>query len=587
MIKKIILSAMCFLAAALPASAADGFTVKSIPCPEGEQVFNEDYQKFDSMLARYADDKTPVALSMYYDGYMFATVPEENKDREIETFYSEPVDFADKNDDDYRFYDIERLSRAGVITGDENKNANAESNITRAEAAAMIMRFLGVSQSGKADSGFSDVAEDAWYALPVARAKEYKIIQGDSETTFSPERNVSREELTQMAARAVYSAKLRSEKAAAREDLQLYDEKEAAVMDIDKVSDWAINAYALFGYQSLITHDENDYFGEDGNYIPYEYYEPQKAATRVEAAELLNTIQQSFQIYPSRAAVKFGFDKQMPKIDGSTSTYPFTQAIYYNLFSNGNYHESKPEKHSKSHVSYEKLINKELDAIIASVYPAEDILALAKENNVELELIPIAYDAMIFFTNADNSAKGLTQPQITDIYVDNKYSNWKELGGEDALLYPYARNYDSGSHAQMERHFLKGKDINSTIREETTSVAMSNILTDVMAAQTDNPKGYGLGYSIYYYFKNMDVFYNTSTDLKLLEIDGVYPTDETISNGSYPLSNNTYVVIRKDEKEGSPARRFAEFMLSDVGQQCVEEAGFGAINPPQDENNEQ
>ena len=267
----------------------------------------------------------------------------------------------------------------------------------------------------------------------------------------------------------------------------------------------------------------------------------------------------------------------MPVIDGSTSTYPFTEAIYRNLFSNGYNHPEKPAKHSKSHKTYERLIAGEIDAMIASVYPAEDILALAEENNVELELIPIAYDAMVFFTNKDNPVKGLTTQQITDIYVDNKYSNWKDLGGSDSVLYPYARNYDSGSHAQMERHFLKGKDINDKIRQETTSVSMANVLTDVMGAETEDPKGFGLGYSIYYYFKNMDMFYETDTYLKLLEIDGVAPNDETIADGSYPLSNNTYVVIRKDEPDDSAARKFAEFMLTDLGQQCVEEAGFGPL----------
>ena len=247
------------------------------------------------------------------------------------------------------------------------------------------------------------------------------------------------------------------------------------------------------------------------------------------------------------------------------------------MFFNGYNHKDKPLKHSKSHATYEKLIDGKIDMMIASVYPAEDILALAKEKNVELELIPIAYDAMVFFTNAQNSSSNLTMQQITDIYVDNKYTNWNEIGGEDALLYPYARNYDSGSHAQMERHFLKGKDINDKIRQETTSISMANVLTDVMGAMTENPKGYGLGYSIYYYFNNMDLFYDTKTNLKLLSVDGVLPSDETIANGTYPLSNNTYIVLRKDEPKDSPARKMAEFMLTEAGQQCVADAGFGPL----------
>ena len=129
----------------------------------------------------------------------------------------------------------------------------------------------------------------------------------------------------------------------------------------------------------------------------------------------------------------------------------------------------------------------------------------------------------------------------------------------------------------MEKHFLNGNEIHPEVKKET-SYTMSNVLTDVIAAKTDNPVGYGLGYSIYYYYHNMDMFYDVHNNLKLLAIDGVMPTDETIADGSYPLSNNTYVVLRKDTPKDAPARKMAEFMLTKAGQQCVEMAGYGKLN---------
>ncbi len=585
--KKIISSIIAVMAAvqvpALPAMAKDNekFVLKSIPCEEGETYFNEDYQKYDSMLLRYADDKTPIPFSEYYDGFMYAKVPVENKDRELEMFFSEPLTFTDYDEEKDGFYMMERLSRSGVIKGDDDGKANPDSNVTRAEACAMVMRLMGVDAIGKPDSGFEDVPGDSWYANTVARAKDYGIIEGDSDKLFSPDRNVSREEMVVMTARALQAVGfVELDENATRDDILSFIAIDM-VCDRDKVSDWAVSTYKLLGEYVTRDFEERPVEDEEANImgdIPIDIYiAPQKESLRKDIADLLENVQECFQIYPSQTAIKYGFDKKMPVIDGSTSTYPFTEAIYRNLFSNGYNHPEKPAKHSKSHKTYERLIAGEIDAMIASVYPAEDILALAKENNVELELIPIAYDAMVFFTNKDNPVKGLTTQQITDIYVDNKYSNWKDLGGSDSVLYPYARNYDSGSHAQMERHFLKGKDINDKIRQETTSVSMANVLTDVMGAETEEPKGFGLGYSIYYYFKNMDMFYETDTYLKLLEIDGVAPNDETIADGSYPLSNNTYVVIRKDEPDDSAARKFAEFMLTDLGQQCVEEAGFGPL----------
>lgn len=578
MIKKLVsvwlTAALMFSLCAFPvfAQEPERFVTVSVPCPEGEEYWTQSYQTWNSMLLRYQDDKSPIPLSMYYDGQMFAKIPAENKDRGVEMFLSEPFSFSDRPADEedertYEFHVMEKLSKTGVIKGDENGNANPAGNVTRAEATAMIMRLMGVDSLGAADSGFSDISSEEWYANVIARAKEYGIAKGDTENTFSPDRNITREELTAMAARALWTVgfQVEDKNATAQDILSLM--ADGPYDDTDKISDWALSAYKTIGAFNLI----------ENNYSEMHLF-PQKYATRYDTALLLDDIRERFQVYPRQIAVQYGFDKKMPVIDGSTSTYPFTDAIYSNLFSNGDFHAEKPAKHSKSHTSYERLIAGEIDAMIASVYPAEDILQLAKENDVELELIPIAYDAMVFFTNADNPASELTKEQISEIYVNNKYTNWNEIGGTDALLYPYARNYDSGSHAQMERHFLNGNDIHEKIRKETTSVSMANVLTDVMDAETQEPKGYALGYSIYYYFHNMDLFYETKTRLKLLAVDGVYPNDETIADGSYPLSNNTYVVIRKSEPANSPARKFADFMLTEIGQQCVTQAGFGALN---------
>jgi len=434
----------------------------------------------------------------------------------------------------------------------------------------MIIRFLGleglaweytgeISADYTQTDDFKDVLKTDWFYYVVTYARMCGIVEGDSPDIFAPYRNVTREELTVMIARALQYANLRCSKSSVTN-----------YADEDKISDWAKDAYDFIG-QNIVS----DYDNTDPEH-PVRLLNPQKAATRADVAYILNNAQDDCQLYASELAEMFGFDKEMPVIDGSTSTYPFTQAVYGALFCNGETHSQYPQKHSKSHASYQRLINGEVDMLFASVYPASDILKMAEDKGVELELIPIAYDAMIFFTNKDNPATGLTKEQITDIYVNDSYDNWSEVGGSNALLYPYCRNNDSGSHAQMEKHFLNGNEIHPEVQKETSYI-MSDILTDVMAAKTENPVGYALGYSIYYYYHNMFWFYPVEEELKLLAIDGVMPTDETIANGTYPLSNNAYVVIRKDTPKDSPARKMAEFMLTEAGQNCVENAGYGRL----------
>ncbi len=519
-----------------------------------------DYTKNDVVKARYSDTKEPISLSLTYNDYLYAFVPSDYEQRDIESYITETVEFSDYNITDYRFRTMEELSRTGIITGNEKKEALPESYVTRAEAIAMIMRLLGLKTSDTYSVPFLDVKKDDWFFEVVASAYNYGIIKGYSETVFMPQNNITREEIAVMVNRAAELA-----------SLAYPSDKNSNAIDKGKVSDWAVSAYEKYGTYIAYDIDNTD------NENPKRLYNPQNKASRYEVGNLIYRISTDCLIFPSQKAIEFGFDKGMPIIDGSTSTYPFTEAVYQKLFSNGYFHHQMPKKHSKSHESYKKLIDGEIDMMFASVYPASDILEYAAKNNVELELIPIAYDAMIFFTNIKNPATNLTKEQISNIYVNNAYSNWNEIGGPDALLYPYCRNNDSGSHAQMEKHFLNGNEIHKTIREETTSETMSNVLTDVMNAETDNPKGYGLGYSIYYYFNNMDLFYNTKSKLKLLSIDGVNPDDETIASGEYPLSNNTYVVLRKDTPPDAPERKMAEFMLTKEGQQCVVSAGFGKL----------
>lgn len=548
-------------------AAGEGFsTVRVDLAPDAG--LHMSWHEQEMLRLRYADDKAPVPLSFYYDGSVFGTVPDVWKGRPVEAYQAEGLQFTDSTaESSYRFHWLMELSRTGVITGNGKGEALPGQPITRAEAAAILVRALGVPMADGAASGYRDVPADAWYAPAVATAKEYGIVAPD--TSFAPDRLVSREELVTMAARMF-----------ARLGMARLDPDAAPgtlYQDADDISGWARPAYAEFEITSYAySQTKTD---EEGAPLVSYYAYPQQPATREDAAELLGRNMENRPCYPSAAARAFGFDQAMPSIDGSTSTHPFTDAVYGALFRNGTHHPQYPAKHSKSHASYERLINGEVDMLFASVYPASDILALAKEKGVELELIPIAYDAMVFFTNVGNPATGLTSKQISSIYVNNAYGNWSALGGPDALLYPYCRNNDSGSHAQMERHFLDGHEIHPAIRAETTSLSMQSVLTDVISAETQEPRGYGLGYSIYYYFWNADTVLGTAHDLKLLAVDGVAPTDETIADGSYPLSNNTYVVLRADTPAGAPARQMADFMLTEAGQDCVRSAGFGPLSP--------
>ena len=100
--------------------------------------------------------------------------------------------------------------------------------------------------------------------------------------------------------------------------------------------------------------------------------------------------------------------------------------------------------------------------------------------------------------------------------------------------------------------------------------AMSGLVTAV--AGFDGAGG-AIGYSVFYY---ADMMY-ANPDIKLLSVDGVTPSNETIADGTYPFVNDFYVVIRSDEPADSPARILRDWLLTDEGTELLKSANYVPI----------
>jgi len=581
MLKKSICLLLCLLLGAslvLPA-AAESETLWMRTEPGGDYVTfrlpvegwaDMDWMTQSNLAARYADTKEPVPLTcmVAYNGWMFATVPAQDKDRPLEVFVGQPIQFTDEFHDWGKgepVYDppfgTDDLNIRGILLGDTGGTLRAKETLSRAEAFTLIGRLLSLEPAG--DPGYADVEPCDWYYNAVSAVRAAGIAAAD--TKFYPHRQVTRAEFTTM----VYRAMKRVGWLCVPQTTDLF-----FLDDGDTVPDWAAEAYAAIGDQFGIY--DATYGGPYGD-VTALYAKPSQPALREEVIDLLYYAVRMLPVYPTQTAIDFGFDSRMPVMDGSTSTYPYTRMVYHALFYNAERHPQYPKAHSKSHPSYQKLISGENDLLFVAAPPSEAIVAEAQAAGVELELIPIAYDAMVFFTNGENPMEGLTTEQITEIYTKNTVENWSELGGEDAHFVPYCRNLDSGSQALMERYFLKDAPLHPDILGETVSDAMESIITDVHDAAKSDPLTWALGYSIYYYYQTAIWLVLGRDDLKLLAIDGVLPSEQTIADGSYPLADYNYVVVRKEAAADSLARRMADFMLSPAGQVCVSNAGYGPL----------
>ena len=84
--------------------------------------------------------------------------------------------------------------------------------------------------------------------------------------------------------------------------------------------------------------------------------------------------------------------------------------------------------------------------------------------------------------------------------------------------------------------------------------------------------GGSIGFSFRYYMDGIVA----NSGVKMLSLNGVYPSAENIQNGTYPIIAKFYAIYRADNKnENIPV--LIDWILSDEGQKLIEESGYVRI----------
>ena len=276
------------------------------------------------------------------------------------------------------------------------------------------------------------------------------------------------------------------------------------------------------------------------------------------------TKQQNHQIdVPKKASLQLSLD-EYPRMDGSTANLPMMAEIMSRVCDITLEEAEELTSCTKTSNAWSNIANGNADILL--VYEAaEDTKAYLDTVGTELEITPLGRDALVFINNEQNPVENLTQQQLIDIYTGN-VTNWNEVGGEDLEIIPYQRVATSGSQSLFMKLLMK--DIVPMDAPMELRPAEMGMLIDELARY--NNEGNALGYSVFYYASYM----YQQPGLKMIAVDGVQPSDETIADGSYPLLNEYYLVIRADEPEDSPARQLRNWILTDEGRAAIIEAGY-------------
>ena len=256
----------------------------------------------------------------------------------------------------------------------------------------------------------------------------------------------------------------------------------------------------------------------------------------------------------------------LPVLDGAAALVPVYAAIIHNAypegcvtyeggsFSDANFYGENFAADSKMQYKntvrgYKAIVDGETDILFCAA-PSAEQKQYAAEQGVELVYVPVGLEGFVFFVNEQNPVENLTVQQVRDIYAGS-ITNWAEVGGKNRIINPVTRLAGSGSQSAMDK-FMGDIPIG---RKSPLAVT-----------------GGSIGFSFRYYLDGMV----GSDNVKMLSLNGVYPSAENIQNGSYPVIAQFYAIYRADT-ENENIQALIDWLLSDEGQRLIEQCGYVRI----------
>ena len=266
--------------------------------------------------------------------------------------------------------------------------------------------------------------------------------------------------------------------------------------------------------------------------------------------------------------------EDFPKLDGSTACIPLMAQMMADT--TGIDLETAQSSISVSTTAYAwenfgLYPDEEYTAKMLVVYEAPDyVQEELRDAGAQLEQKPIGRDALVFIVNENNPVQSLTRQQLKNIYA-GKITNWKEVGGEDLDIVPFQRSEDSGSQTLFKKLLIQGGELMNP-PTELAPTAMGELVDSIAAY---NNSSNAIGFSVYYYIDQM----YSQPGLRLLAVDGVTPSNNTIASEEYPLCNEFYAVLHANAAADSPERQLYNWLDTDAGQSCIQKSGYVAVGP--------
>ena len=160
---------------------------------------------------------------------------------------------------------VKYLAARGILNGTSDTTFSPNAKITRAQFAAILANLAGADVSRYTESAFSDVKTTAWYFGAAQWAYENGVAAG-ADGKFNPNAGISRQDMAVMIAR--YAEKV------ANYALPETNDK-VTFTDVDSISSYASDAVTAMQQAGVISGKSNNIFAPKAN------------ATRAESAKMI------------------------------------------------------------------------------------------------------------------------------------------------------------------------------------------------------------------------------------------------------------------------------------------------------------
>ena len=259
--------------------------------------------------------------------------------------------------------------------------------------------------------------------------------------------------------------------------------------------------------------------------------------------------------------------EEFPGVDGSTACIPLMAQIMADTTGADLTEAQSAISVSTTAYAWENMGVYDSDlAQLLIVYEAPDYVKdEIAQAGTQLDQKAIGRDALVFIVNEDNPVQSLTQNQLREIYAGH-ITNWKDVGGDDTPIVAFQRGEDSGSQTLFQNLLIGDGEL----MEAPTELAPASMGGLVDSIASYNNSANAIGFSVYYYIDQM----YSQPGLRLLAVEDVTPSNDTIASQEYPLCNDFYAVIRASAAADSPERQVYDWLSTEDGVRCIEKAGY-------------